>query len=102
MAAGENQPKAVVFYAFILQRRAVTDVAVKFFSDSPLRGVEPFMSSHGVDSFETARRNEPGSRIVGHAFLRPLIERGRESIVQPLLREIEIAQQADEGRENLA
>src|SRR4030095_8618605 len=43
---------------------------------------------------------EPGARIGRHAIARPLLHRGPERLVQGLLGEIEVAEQADQGGEN--
>ena len=55
-----------------------------------------------VDRLEAAGRDEPGARIGGHAVARPLLERGGEGVVQRLLGEVEVAEQADQGGEDAA
>jgi hypothetical protein len=91
MAAGEDQSQPVVLDALIAPLRRITRCGVGALRESGQRCIEPRAPPHGVDGLETPSRNEPRSRIVGHAFLWPLIERSRESIVQRLLGEIEVA-----------
>ena len=50
-----------------------------------------------VDRFESACRDEPRARIRRHAFERPTLDRRRERILQRLLGEIEVAEEADQG-----
>src|SRR5439155_884513 len=47
-------------------------------------------------------RNQPGPGIHGDAIPRPSLQRRREGIVQRLLGEVEVAQQANEGGEHPA
>ena len=55
-----------------------------------------------VDRLEAAGRDEPRARIVGHAVARPLLDRRREGVVQRLLGEVEVAEQADQRGEDAA
>ena len=43
-----------------------------------------------------ARRDQPGARVPRDAGTGPLLDRGRECVVQRLLGEIEIAEEADQ------
>src|SRR5690606_38152448 len=56
----------------------------------------------GVDRLETAGRHQPGAWIGGHALARPLLEGGAKGVVQRLFGEIEVAEQAYQGREDAA
>src|SRR6185437_10123170 len=53
-----------------------------------------------IDAAKTPCRYQPGAQIVRHALLRPLLQRGAESVVQRFLCPIEIAEQPDQGRED--
>ena len=58
-------------------------------------GVESGAPANCVDGLETAGRHEPGARIGGHTIARPLLQSRPESVVQRLLGDIEVAEQAD-------
>ena len=58
-------------------------------------GVESGAPPNCVDGLEAAGRYEPGARIGGHAIARPLLQSCPESVVQRLLGDVEIAEQAD-------
>src|SRR5262249_40407488 len=53
-----------------------------------------------VDGLEAAGRDEPGTGIRRYALARPLLDRGPARVVQRLLGEIEVAEEADEGGED--
>ena len=53
-----------------------------------------------VDRLEAAGRDEPRARIRRDAVARPLLERRGERVVQRLLGEIEVAEEADERGEH--
>jgi hypothetical protein len=46
------------------------------------RGVEAGAAAQGVDGLEAADRDEPGAGIVRYPALGPLLQRGREGVVQ--------------------
>ena len=62
--------------------------------------IEARAPADAVDGLEAAGRHEPGARIRRHAVARPLLERRPESVVQRLLGEVEVAEQADQRRED--
>ena len=90
MAAGEDQPQAVV-----LDRLGVglvfrsEGLGVVFF-----QRIEARAAPDRVDRLEAPGRDEPGARIAGNAFVRPLLERRAEGVGERLLREVEVAKQA--------
>jgi hypothetical protein len=53
--------------------------------------------SKPIDSLESPRGDEPRSRVRRRALDRPALHRRRERILQRLLGEIEIAEEANEG-----
>jgi hypothetical protein len=59
-------------------------------------------STQPVDGFEPAGRDQPRARIGGCALGRPLFDGRGERILQRLLGEIEVAEEADQGREDAA
>ena len=63
--------------------------------------LESGASADCVDRLEAASRYQPGARVGRHAIARPLLQRRRESFVQRFLGEIEVAEQAYQGGEDL-
>nr|QPG01998.1 hypothetical protein WM98B_00145 [Acinetobacter nosocomialis] len=98
MAAGEDQPQAVILDAVVvgLFARQVGPVI------EVVNEIEPCPPSQAVDRLEAAGRHQPGARIGRHTLSRPLLERDTKGIVQRLLREIEVAEQANQRREQPA
>ena len=84
------------------RRRHRGAVGVELLGELRQRGVEPGAPAHAVDRLEAAGRNEPRPRIGRHAVARPLLQRRREGIVQRLLGEVEVAEQADQRGEDAA
>src|SRR5215470_374691 len=101
MAAGEDQAQPIVLDALLVVRRRFVGDRFDFLSDVLDRS-EAGAAPYAVDRLEASRRDEPGARIRRQAFPRPLLERGAKSVVQPLLGEIEVAQQTHERREDAA
>ena len=66
------------------------------------RRVESGAPADVVDGLEAADRDEPCSRIGWHAIPCPLFDCDGKRIVQCLLGNLKIAQQADQRREHLA
>ena len=97
MAANKDQPQAVVvnllFFPVWNGRLELVD---KFHQGR----IEPGASPHGIDSPETTGGNQPGSGIGRHAIPWPLLSRRGEGVVQRLLRDIEIAEQTNQGGED--
>ena len=56
--------------------------------------------AQGVDALEASRRHEPGARVRRHAVAWPLLDGRRECLLHRFLRAIEVAEQADQGREH--
>jgi hypothetical protein len=55
-----------------------------------------------VDGLEAPGGDQPGTRVVRHTALRPLLDRTAKRLVQRLLGQVEITQQADQGGEHAA
>ena len=66
------------------------------------RRVEPGAPAHAVDRLEAPGRDEPRARIRGHAVARPALDGRGERVVQRLLGEVEVAEQADQRGEDAA
>ena len=57
-------------------------------------------ASQAIDRLVPRRLNEPGARIVRQPRRRPLLESRRERLVNHLLGEVEVAEEADQCRED--
>jgi hypothetical protein len=55
-----------------------------------------------VDGAVARRGDEPGAGVGGLAVARPALGRDRECVLRGLLGEVEIAEEADQGREDSA
>ncbi len=100
MAAGEDQPEPVVLDALPVGPRVrILDGQVGL-AAFLIERVESRPPAHRVDGLEPARRHEPGARVARHAVAGPLLERGAKGVVHGLLGGIEIAEQANQRRED--
>jgi hypothetical protein len=94
VAAGENQTQTVVDHVRLILGELHRHVGFAGHFAAP--------PAQPVDGLEPPRGNQPRARIGRDALDRPLLDRCRERILQRLLGEIEIAEEADERRENPA
>ncbi len=99
MAAGENEPQAIVLDGLAVRWSGLVDDCIDLLGDI-LHRVEPRASAYAVDGLEATGRYQPRARIRRDAVARPLLERCPESIVQRLLGEIEVAEQPDQRGED--
>jgi hypothetical protein len=97
VAAGEDEPEAVVGDAVLVELRLVRPlrVLVELCRDRRERRVEPRATTEPVDRLEPPGRDEPRARVRRQAFGRPLLQRRGERIVQRLLGEVEVPEEAD-------
>ena len=102
VAAGEDQAQPVVRDALFVPLFLVLGVVVDLGSERRQRGVEPGAPANAVDGLEPAGRHQPGPGVGRYAILCPLFQRGGECIVQRVLGEVEVAEQANEGGEDTA
>ena len=102
MTAGEKKPQPVVRNTVIVLIRQGRDDRVIRFAETRDRRIETYPAAHPVDRLEAPGGDEPCPRISRHAVVRPALERGHERVVQRLLGEIEIAEETDERRQDLA
>src|SRR6185295_20366588 len=65
-----------------------------------LRGVKSCASTKSINGFESSRRDQPGSRVIGYSTRRPQAQRSRKGFVHRLLGEIKITEQADQSCQN--
>jgi hypothetical protein len=100
VAAGEDEPQPIVLDALVLARRARVGDRLDLLGDVVEWHVEACAPANPVDRLEPPRRNQPRARVGRDAVARPLLDRGGERVVQGLLRDVEIAEQADERRQH--
>ena len=95
VAAGEDQAQAVVAApaptssAGIVTRRAAARPGVPVVAG----GLAP----DPVDRAVAGRRDDPPGRVRRHAALRPALERDGEGVLDRLLGEVDVAEEADQG-----
>lgn len=101
MTAREDQAEPVIGLALAnLDRRL--DVLVDLVRQLCKLPVEDGVTPQLVERLKATRRHQPSDRISWHAEIGPLRGARQERIVQRLLREIEIAEEADQRRKHPA
>jgi len=95
MAASEDEAQSFVRDHFCLFRLARLQRGEQL--GLPLEGA---VAADPVDCAVARRCQEPGTGAFGRAFARPALERDRHGVLKGILGEIEIAEDADQAREN--
>src|SRR5579859_3848364 len=102
MAAGENQPKAivgdlggVVIGLFTLTDETRSSVRSQLFLKTSL-------TTDAVDSLVAGRLDNPGAGNVGHARFAPLGHGGRESFLRALFGQVKVANEPNQCGYNAA
>src|SRR5450755_3561289 len=108
MATGKDQAQAVVAehgifrltftldsrsQGQLLSRAAESLQLILFF-------FEPHPPPYQIDGFVARRGDQPCPRVSGDALPRPLLERHRKSFLSHLLGQIEVSEEANQGRKN--
>jgi hypothetical protein len=62
-----------------------------------LRRIKSCPSAQSINGFESGRRNQPWSRVIGYSTPRPQAQRSRKGFVHRLLGKIKITEQADQS-----
>src|SRR6478736_9767916 len=99
MTAGKNQAQPVVFkavFSFIGPLRRIR-LRFEIAHELVLRRIKSCPSTQSINGFESARRNQPWSRVAGHSTARPEAQRSRKGFVHRLLGKIKITEQADQS-----
>jgi hypothetical protein len=99
VAAREDEAKTVVIDVAGLIRNGFVGSDFNTIGNRRQGSVEPHAAPQAIDSFETSGGNEPGSRISRDTFSGPNIEGRNECIVQRLLGEVKISQEANQSGE---
>src|ERR1700683_4133811 len=99
MTADKNQAQPIILDVFLFLR-AFRRLRFQMQEEVLLRGVETGPPPHGVDGFESRRRDQPWPRIFRDAGLLPEVQCGAKGLLHSILREVEIPKQADQSRQN--
>jgi len=99
VAAGEDQAESLVGHGLVvllvgLQRREPLK-QLRLARERPL-------PPDAVDRPVTSGRDQPGAGIVRRPVARPPLDGGRDCVLKGVLRELEVAEDADQGREDAA
>ena len=103
MAAGEDQPQHVV-----VEHRGLRcfvragSVELDLVDELLLLAAKRDLAAHAVDRLVAPDIDQPGPRIAGRIVMRPAFQRHRERLLQHVLGEIEIADEADQRRQRPA
>jgi len=101
MAAGENKTKAIVLERLILERDWL-DRCLEPPRELGNRRVETRAPPQDVDRLEATGRHQPRERVARQPVARPALDGGSERLVQRLLGEVEVADEADECGQDTA
>src|SRR6266498_3691671 len=108
MTARKNQTQAIIFKAILEAVLFIgpclcigfferTQLRFEISRELVLRGIKSCPSAQSINGFESGRRNQPWSRVVGYSTLRPQAQRSRKGFVHRLLGKIKITEQADQS-----
>src|ERR1700732_1100078 len=98
MTARKNQAQPIILKAvlFIGPFRR-TPLRFEISHELVLRRIKSCPSTQSINGFESGRRNQPWSRVVGYSPSRPQAQRSRKGFVHRLLGKIKITEQADQS-----
>ena len=102
MTAREDQAKAIVGDVARVELRRLDGQA------RPRRGIgvqllrEPRPATDAVDGLVPGRLDDPGARELGDAGHPPLVDRGGKGFLRGLFRDVEVANQPDQGGDDPA
>ena len=99
MTAGEEQLQPLVREGALVHGRVLGGFGG--LEEPDLRGAHA-VAADAVDRAAAARRDQPGGRVVGDPVARPALGRHRERLLRGLLGEVEVAEEADQGRHDAA
>lgn len=102
MTTGKDQTETVIFDVFVFLFRQITGGALDLFGEFVQKRIMPSSPSHPIDRLEAAGGNQPGAGIRWYPLTWPLFHRSGEGFMERLFSHIEIAQQTDQRRQDLA
>jgi hypothetical protein len=100
MAAGEDEPQAVILDGWI---HVIGEIGLRMIEagrEFSKRSIEARPAAHVIDGFESAGRDEPREGIRRCSVTRPLLHGGCKGIVQGFFRRFEIAEEPDQRRKD--
>src|SRR5579864_9787337 len=105
MTASENQAQPIIFKAVLKAVLCIgplrrTPLRFEIAYELVLRCIKSCPSTQSINGFESGRRNQPWSRVVGYSTARPQAQRSRKGFVHRLLGKIKLAEQADQSCQN--
>ena len=100
VAAGEDQPQAVVGELLALHGLllCLRPQPLEAGEDLGLH-LERALAAQPVDRAVAGDPGDPGARVVGQPVARPSFERNHEGVLNRLLGEVEVAEDADQARD---
>src|SRR5467141_3392933 len=103
MTAGKNQAQPIILKGVILKTAPFlgpfcrTRLRFEIPRELVLRRIKSCPSTQSINGFESGRRNQPRSRVIGYSTPRPQAQRSRKGFVHRLLGKIKITEQADQS-----
>ncbi|MCY1182860.1 hypothetical protein D9M73_234390 [compost metagenome] len=98
MAAGEDQPQAIVLQVILCHVRRLK--GFQGVCQTGLGDIETGATAQAIDRLEAAGGHQPGPRAGRHAIALPALHRNEEGFMQGLLGQVEITEQADQSRQD--
>jgi hypothetical protein len=93
MTAGEDEPQTIVLN-FLIVKRSLVATRFKVGDQMALHSIKPRAPANPVDGFEACGGDQPGSRIVGDARLRPGLQSCSERLVHRFFSQIQVPGEA--------
>jgi hypothetical protein len=99
VAAGEDEPQSVVAHRTPSLRSSLVRRIEGHRERGGLRvaRVARALASDAIDGAVARRGGDPRARVVRRAVDRPALERGDERVLDRLLSEVDVAEEADQG-----
>src|SRR5216683_1322940 len=98
MTAGKNQAQPIILKAVLfIEPFRRTPLCFEISHELVLRRIKSCPSTQSINGFESGRRNQPWSRVLGYSTPRPQAQRSRKGFVHRLLGKIKITEQADQS-----
>jgi hypothetical protein len=98
MAGGEDEPQAIVRERIDLALVVVDRPQRRQRRELRALGLQSALAPQPVDRPVAGDAGDPGTGVVGDSIARPALDRDRERLLDRLLGCVEVAQNADQGR----
>src|SRR6266849_7367829 len=103
MTAGKDQAQPIILKMLLLKavlflgafRR--TPLRFEISHELVLSRIKSCPSTQSINGFESGRRNQPWSGVIGYSTPRPQAQRSRKGFVHRLLGKIKVTEQADQS-----